>query len=83
MKAKPPMWPTGWPSTTTSPRRVTADSRLCASPASSRRISMRGAAVDEAGGQPLVQGVRQQVLDLARPALPVRGVRTQSARAAM
>ena len=33
---------------------------------------MRGAAVDEAAGQPLVQRVRQQVLDLARAALPVR-----------
>ena len=35
---------------------------------------VRGAAVDEAAGQPLVQRVRQQVLDLARPALPVRAV---------
>ena len=43
-----------------------------------------GAAVDEAGGQPLVQGVRQPVLDLAGAALPVRARRgTQSARAAM
>ena len=31
---------------------------------------VRGAAVDEAGGQPLMQRVRQQVLDLARAGLP-------------
>ena len=35
---------------------------------------MRGAAIDEAAGQPFVQRVRQQFLDLARPALPVRAV---------
>ena len=45
---------------------------------------VRGAAVDEAAGQALVQGVGQHVLDLARAALPVRRRRvTQSARAAM
>ncbi len=37
-KAKPSIRPTGWPSTTTSPCRVTADSNSSAAPASRRRI---------------------------------------------
>ena len=41
---------------------------------------MRGAAIDEARGQPLVQRVRQPVLDLAGAALPVRRRRAASRR---
>ena len=48
-----------------------------------RAHQRRGAPVDEALGQPLVQRVGQPVLDLARPLLPMRGIVSQLARCDM
>ena len=72
MKQKPSSRPANWPSTSTSPSAVTADEQLGAVVEAARQ--RRGAAVDEALGQALVQRVRQPVLDGAGALLPVRGI---------
>ena len=80
MKRNPASWPTGWPSTITSPARVTAPVQRAAVLHPAQQMGL--AAVDEALGQRAMQRVGELVLHRARALLPMRRNRRASRRGA-